>query len=247
MDKLIAQNIKVDMILCDLPYGVTACKWDKIIPFDELWERYERITKPNAAIVLFSAQPFTTDLIMSNRKMFRYEIIWEKTIPRGFINAKKMPMKAHDNICIFYKKLPAYNPIMQPRKDAYKKIGATQNKGTNFSELYNNDSKFIHKYVETGERYPTDVVHFSNWNGKGCFKSKTKEATNHPTQKPVNLCEYLIKTYTDEHDLVLDNCMGSGTTGVACENLSRDFIGIELDEHYFNIAQNRIEACKVLS
>ena len=180
----------IDMILCDLPYGVTKVKWDTVIPFEPLWEQYERIIKLNGAIVLFSTQPFTTDLICSNRNMFRYEIVWEKTQKTGFYNANKMPLKGHENILVFYK------------------------------------------------RYPHDVIHFSNWNG--ALFGKTKKATKHPTQKPVPVLEYLIKTYTNEGDTVLDNCMGSGSTGVACVNTGRDFIGIELDDNYFQIAEKRI-------
>ena len=224
----------IDMILCDLPYGVTKVKWDIVIPFEPLWERYERIIKPNGAIVLFSTQPFTTDLICSNRNMFRYEIVWEKTQKTGFYNANKMPLKGHENILVFYKSLPTYNPqkYTVKRKD----VGRVRNKKTDRCVLYGHVE--AQDWVETGQRYPHDVIHFSNWNG--ALFGKTEKATKHPTQKPVPVLEYLIKTYTNEGDTVLDNCMGSGSTGVACVNTGRDFIGIELDDNYFQIAEKRI-------
>lgn len=224
----------VDMILCDLPYGTTACKWDTVIPFEPLWEQYERIVKDRGAIVLLSAQPFTTDLIQSNRKLFRYEIIWEKTQKTGFYNANRMPLKGHENILIFYKKLPTYNP--QKYKVDRQDIGRVRNKKADRCVLYGHVNS--QDWTETGERYPHDVIHFSNWNG-ALFGNNSK-ATKHPTQKPVPLLEYLIKTYTNEGDIVLDNCMGSGSTGVACINTNRDFIGIELDDNYFAIAEKRI-------
>lgn len=224
----------IDMILCDLPYGVTKVKWDTVIPFEPLWEQYERIIKPNGAIVLFSTQPFTTDLICSNRNMFRYEIVWEKTQKTGFYNANKMPLKGHENILVFYKSLPTYNPqkYTVKRKD----VGRVRNKKADRCVLYGRVE--AQDWVETGQRYPHDVIHFSNWNG--ALFGKTEKATKHPTQKPVPVLEYLIKTYTNEGDTVLDNCMGSGSTGVACVNTGRDFIGIELDDNYFQIAEKRI-------
>ena len=224
----------IDMILCDLPYGVTKVKWDTVIPFEPLWEQYERIIKLNGAIVLFSTQPFTTDLICSNRNMFRYEIVWEKTQKTGFYNANKMPLKGHENILVFYKSLPTYNPqkYTVKRKD----VGRVRNKKADRCVLYGHVE--AQDWVETGQRYPHDVIHFSNWNG--ALFGKTKKATKHPTQKPVPVLEYLIKTYTNEGDTVLDNCMGSGSTGVACVNTGRDFIGIELDDNYFQIAEKRI-------
>lgn len=224
----------VDMILCDLPYGVTKVKWDTRIPFEPLWEQYKRIIKPNGAILLFSTQPFTTDLICSNRKMFRYEIIWEKTQKTGFYNANKMPLKGHENILVFYKHLPTYNPqkYIVERKD----IGRVRNKKADRCVLYGHVN--AQDWTETGERYPHDVVHFSNWNG-ALFGNSSK-ATKHPTQKPVPVLEYLIKTYTNEGETVLDNCMGSGSTGVACVHTNRKFIGMELDPHYFEIASKRI-------
>lgn len=252
----------VDMVLCDLPYGTTELKWDIVIPFEPLWEQYRRVIKNNGAILLFSVQPFTTDLINSNRKMFRYEIIWSKTQPLGFLNAKKMPLRAHENILVFYKNLPTYNPIKH--KVECKDIGHVHGgKNGKLYEQYigrkrgNSEYKInglgvygginpnvakTYEYIETGERYPTDIVKFSNWNG-ALFGNTTK-ANKHPTQKPVPLLEYLIKTYTNEGETVLDNTMGSGSTGVACINTGRNFIGIELDDNYFEIAKTRIEQYK---
>ena len=212
----------IDMILCDLPYGTTACKWDTIIPFEPLWEQYERVTKDNGAIVLTASQPFTTVLINSNIKRFRYSWTWEKEQGVNFLMAKKQPLKVHEDICVFSKKQTVYNPQMTEGKP-YIRSG----KG------YSGEVTGRVKKVQTknnGTRYPRSVIQF------------TRETGLHPTQKPVALFEYLIKTYTNEGDLVLDNCMGSGTTGVACKNLNRNFIGIELDPEYFKIAEKRIEA-----
>lgn len=226
----------IDMILCDLPYGTTQCKWDNVIPFEPLWKQYSRIIKDNGAILLFSTQPFTTDLIMSNRKLFRYDIVWQKTTKSGFLDAKKKPLKAHECICVFYKHRPTYNPIMTKveRKDIGRKKRASK-----ACEQYRQDLQ-LPQYEERGTRYPTDVITFSSWNGAR-FGDNSK-ATKHPTQKPVPLLEYLIKTYTNEGETVLDNCMGSGSTGVACINTNRNFIGIELQDNYFEIAKERIEA-----
>ena len=226
----------VDMILCDLPYGTTKCEWDKVIPFKPLWKQYKRIIKDNGAILLFSAQPFTTDLINSNRKMFRYEIIWQKTQGSGFLNAKKMPLRKHENICVFYKHLPTYNPQKYTidRKDK----GRERSNSKIRVNQYGTFKKPDYHWMEDGTRYPDDVIKFSNWNGAR-FGDNSK-ATKHPAQKPIPLLEYLIKTYTNEGNTVLDNCMGSGSTGVACVNTNRNFIGMELDEHYFEVAQNRI-------
>lgn len=220
----------VDMILCDLPYGTTKCKWDTIIPFDLLWKQYERVVKDHGAIVLFAQTPFDKVLGCSNLKLLRYEWIWEKTQATGHLNAKKMPMKAHENILVFYKKLPVYNPQKttghQPIH-SYTKYISTQNN----TELYGYMGKEISGGGET-ERFPRSVITFASDKQTCCL---------HPTQKPVALLEYLIRTYTNEGDTVLDSCMGSGSTGVACVNTNRNFIGIELDESYFNIAKTRIE------
>lgn len=213
----------VDMILCDLPYGTTQNKWDTVIPFEPLWEQYNRIIKDNGAIILFSQMPFTAVLINSNPKMFRYEWIWQKPSGTGFLNANKMPLKSHENICVFYKKAPTYNP----QKSVGKPYKCKQKSG---SSCWNYDETQGGYITESnGERFPVDVVKFN------------RETGLHPTQKPIALLEYLIKTYTNEGEVVLDNCMGSGSTGVACVNTNRNFIGIELDEGYFEIAKKRIE------
>ena len=213
----------INLILCDLPYGTTRNNWDEVIPFDKLWTQYNRIIKDNGAILLFSQMPFGANLIMSNTKMFRYEWIWEKTQATGHLNAKKMPMKAHENILVFYKHLPTYNPQMRTGFKAYtQKSGrASSNYGSQIQVITENN----------GERYPIDIVEFEKDSDK-----------LHPTQKPVVLLEYLIKTYTNESDIVLDNCMGSGSTGIACVNTNREFIGMELDEKYYKIACERLGA-----
>lgn len=233
----------IDLILCDMPYGITNLEFDKqSLPLDELWKHYNRIIKDNAAILLFSAQPFTTDLICSNRKMFRYEIIWKKTLSTGFLNAKKMPMRAHENICVFYKHLPTYHPQMQilsenEIKQKGLQIGQKRVVEKGICKQYGKYKK--DGYIEKGTRYPSDIIEFSNWNG--VIFGNTKNATKHPTQKPIPLLEYLINTYSNEQDVVLDNCMGSGSNGIACINTNRKFIGIEINKSYFDIAKRRIE------
>lgn len=213
----------IDMILCDLPYGTTNCKWDQVIPFDKLWEQYKRITKDNAAIVLFSQQPFTTDLINSNRKWFRYEIVWEKSRALGFLNAKRMPLRCHEVILVFYKRLPTYNPQFTVGKPYVRK-----DSGKAKTNLYNVKWKESSS-INTGIRYPRDVIRVT---GKD-------DGHYHPTQKPVELAEYLIKTYTNPGEVVLDNCVGSGTTCVAAIRTGRRFIGIEKDAHFAKVAQER--------
>ena len=222
-------NKSIDMILCDLPYGVTARnKWDEILPFDKLWERYERIIKDNGAIVLTASQPFTSKLIISNLKLFKYEWIWEKTSATGHLNAKKMPMKAHENIVVFYKKTPTYNP--QKTTGHKRKVSKAEHKIDCIMTTNYNEHGFT--TYDSTERYPRSVQVFST--------DKQKEAL-HPTQKPVALFEYLIKTYTNEGMTVLDNCMGSGTTAIACMNTNRNYIGFELDNTYYELANKRIE------
>ena len=212
----------VDMILCDLPYGITACKWDSIIPFEPLWEQYERVIKDNGAIVLTASQPFTTKLINSNIDMFRYCWYWNKVKPSNHLNAKIQPLRLFEDVAVFYKKPPTYNPQMVKRD---KPVSGTD-KGT--QETYGK-TKGGYKKTYT-HKYPDGHLVFAKENGG-----------IHPTQKPVALLEYLIKTYTQEGEVVLDSCMGSGSTGVACVNTGRSFIGMELDENYFNIAKKRIE------
>ena len=218
----------VDMILCDLPYGTTACKWDTIIPFEPLWEQYERVIKDNGAIVLFGQEPFSSNLRSSNFKLYRYDWIWEKDNHTNFLNIKKQPAKRHELISVFYKKQPTYNPQMWEGKENHS-VGNQIGKMVEREYL---GGKFALKETQKSNlKYPISILRFK---GEGRGKAV------HPTQKPVALCEYLIKTYTNEDELVLDNCMGSGTTGVACKNLNRNFIGIELDEGYFKIAKERI-------
>ena len=205
------------MIFMDLPYRTTACKWT-IIPFEPLWEQYKRIIKDNGAIVLTASQPFTSALVMSNFKMFKYEWIWEKTQATGHLDSKKKPMKAHENICVFYNKQPTYN--FQKTFGHKRKVSLAKHKENtdkNQAEIYHKADKFTD--YDTTERYPRSVLVFS---------SDKQKCSLHPTQKPVALFEYLIKTYTNEGDLVLDNCIGSGTTAIVCINTKRNFIGIEL-------------------
>lgn len=218
----------VDMILCDLPYGTTRNKWDIRIPFQPLWEQYTRVCKKNAAIVLFSQMPFSAELVCSNIKDFRYEWIWRKYKGTGFLNANRMPLKAHENILVFYKALPVYNP----QKKSGKPYKGSRSNG--HSICYNHFREIGAKSYD-GSRHPTTVIDFAACNDSAEYK------TVHPTQKPVPLLEYLIETYTNEGETVLDNCMGSGSTGVACVNTGRVFIGMELDEGYFEIAKQRIE------
>lgn len=216
----------IDMILCDLPYGTTNCKWDTIIPFDELWEQYERIIKDDGAIVLFAAQPFTSKLISSNIKNFKYCWYWEKNIATGFPFAKKQPLRAMEDIAVFYKKAPNYYPqglikLEKPLKQ--------RRKQGNQGGVYRSGGLVEKEYYKTHTNYPKNILKFN-----------VQREGLHPTQKPVNLLEYLIKTYTKERDLILDNCMGSGSTGEACLNTNRKFIGMELEEEIFDIAYNRI-------
>ena len=227
-------DASVDMILCDLPYGTTACKWDVIIPFDKLWEQYERIIKDNGAIVLFSGEPFTSNLIVSNIRLFRQKLTWLKTRPTNVFNAKKQFMNWTEDICVFYKKATTFNPQM--RTDGVftgAKIQRNNHDRSNGTLGKTGEKKdYVHE-SNGGLFYPKSVLEFSNvHNGGTGF---------HPTQKPVALLEYLIKTYTNEGETVLDNTMGSGSTMVACVNTNRKGIGIEMDEKYFEIAKNRVE------
>lgn len=223
------QNIpdgSVDMILCDLPFGVTRCKWDSCIPLDLLWKGYRRIRKENAAIVLFAAEPFTSELVFSNKSEFRYDMVWVKEQGTDFLNANRKPLKQHENILVFYHAMPTYNKQCGTGKP-YKAVNGNKNSSCwgGFKAGFCTDSD--------GKRNPTTVMHFN------------RERGFHPTQKPVPLLEYLIKTYTDEGETVLDNCMGSGSTGVACVNTGRSFIGMELNTEYFNVARKRIEEAEM--
>ena len=220
----------IDIVLADLPYGTTQCKWDSVIPLDDLWKEYKRIVKSNGAILLFAQTPFDKILGTSNLEMLRYEWIWEKTSATGHLNAKKMPMKAHENVLVFYKKLPTYNPQKTTGHEpinSYTKYVSTQNN----TEIYGEMKMELSGGGET-DRYPRSVL---------TFASDKQKSKLHSTQKPLALCEYFIKTYSNKGEIVLDNVMGSGTVGAACKNLGRQFIGIELDEDYFKIAKDRID------
>lgn len=219
----------VDMILQAPPFGTTDCAFDKRIPFEPMWEEFLRVTKHNAAIVLFSQMPFGAELIMSQRKLFRYEWIWEKSLGVGFLNAKKMPLRCHENILVFYRKLPTYNPQHWFDKPYQKPLW--QGKVTKNYNLLDRQEPYENP---TGKRYPIDILQFYT------ASTHTNIISIHPQQKPVPLLEYLIRTYTNEGELVLDATMGSGSTGVACMNTRRQFIGFELEEKFFNIAQKRI-------
>ena len=217
----------VDLILTDLPYGTTACKWDSVIPFEPMWEQLKRIIKPNGAIVMTASQPFTTALIASNIEMFRYCWVWEKSHPSNIANAKRMVMKWHEDVCVFYSRQPSYNPQKTKGKPNHSS-GKANGKRTNIS-IHN--PKLLQVDDFSGIKHPKSVIKINNPRIKG----------QHPTQKPVALMEYFIKTYTNEGETVLDFTMGSGSTGVACVNTKRSFIGIEQDDKYFAIAQERID------
>lgn len=218
----------VDAIITDLPYQQTQRnKWDVIIPFESLWKQYKRVIKDSGAIILFANGIFTAELMMSNKSMWRYNLIWEKTQPTGFLNAKRMPLRNHEDICVFYKKLPTYNPQMTTGHK--RKVSKAEHK-VNCKNTTDYGEYGATTYDST-ERYPKSV-----WK----FAKDIQKSALHPTQKPVALVEELIKTYTNPGEIVLDSCMGSGTTGVAAKNLGRRFIGIELDDKYFNIARERI-------
>ena len=215
----------IDMILCDLPYGTTACKWDTIIPFEPLWEQYERVIKDNGAIVLTASQPFTSALVMSNPELFRHQWIWNKKMGSNFFNVKQQPLKIHEEILVFSKNKTAYNPIMR--------VGKMRTKGS--KKEYGGDNVFGN-YTKTKSKndlyYPVSILEYSNADRRNKL---------HPTQKPTELFEYLIKTYTSKGETVLDNCMGSGTTAIACLNTDRQYIGFELEKDYYDIAQDRIK------
>ena len=241
----------IDMILCDLPYGMTSRnKWDIIIPFDKLWNQYTRIIKDNSAIVLFGKQPFTSMMIMSNPKIYKYNMIWRKNLKSGHLNTKRIPMGAYEDIMVFYKKQPIYNPQKIPRtyQKPSKKSYYTEstNYGRQRGDYIDNQSNWL---------YPDDVIDYEDGANLDALDLENEmlyikcvhnsSGKLHPTQKPVELLEWLIKTYTNENMTILDNCMGSGSTGVACLNTNRKFIGIEMDENYFNIAKERLENVKL--
>ena len=220
MDRLIAEGVVVDAVICDPPYGTTACKWDSIIPLTEMWLRVEKLVKPDGAIVLFGQQPFTSMLVSSNIGKFKYQWAWVKNNATGHLNAKRKPMHLFEDILVFGTKPPYYPQGLIPFNKKVRRGHNGDNYGVSGKEN-----------IQTHTNYPTDIL---------CFDYEKKKL--HPTQKPVALLEYLVKTYTNEGETVLDFAAGSGTTGVACKNLNRNFIGIELDVQYFNIAKERINA-----
>ena len=239
MDKLIEQGVKVDAVICDPPYGTTACKWDSVIPFDKMWNRLNKLIKPTGAIALFATEPFATKLRMSNLDNYRYDWYCIKTKPSLYQHAKNRPMRAVENACVFSKSKWGHKSQLKDKRMEYNPQGIssigvkTVTKNFNAGGVVGERPNQIGKQYEAFTGFPNDALEFKSITGKSCL---------HPTQKPVDLLEYLIRTYTNENDLVLDFTMGSGSTGVACVNLNRKFIGIEIDENYFNIAKDRIEA-----
>lgn len=222
------EDKSIDMIFCDLPYGTTQNKWDSVIDLPTLWGEYERVIKDNGAIVLFAQTPFDKVLGESNLKLLKYEWIWEKTQATGHLNAKKMPMKAHENILVFYKKLPTYNP---QKTTGHKPMNSGVRRSSLKNENYNEINKVDLPFGGDTDRYPRTVLE---------FKSDKQKNYLHPTQKPLALIEYMIKTYTNEGDLILDNTCGSGTTGLGAKNLNRNYIMMEQDPKYFEIAKARV-------
>ena len=218
-------NQSIDLILCDLPYGTTQNKWDTVIPFDPLFKEYNRVIKDNGVIALSGQSLFTVDLIAANRKYYRYTVIWEKTKAGGFLNAKRMPLQAHEDIAVFYKKLPTYNPQMVAGKP-YTKTAVTDGDGANYGKF----SRVGTTNINDGTRYPRSVIRIANDN----------HGSIHPTQKPVELFEWLIKTYSNPGDIVLDNCAGSHTTAIAALNTGRNFICMEMNDEYHKLGQQRI-------
>lgn len=222
------EDKSIDMIFCDLPYGTTKCKWDIIIPFDELWSEYERVIKDNGVILLFGNEPFSSALRTRNLKLYRYDWIWEKTKATGFQNSKIQPMRKYENLSVFYKRKPTYNPQgLVKKEDAKTNVRSGNIKNEHSFNTYKGKNP-----VAEFTNYPTNIVKFKNASGKGHL---------HPTQKPLSLIEYMIKTYTNEGDLILDNTCGSGTTGRGAKNLNRDYIMMETNEEYYEIACKRLE------
>lgn len=219
----------VDMILCDLPYGTTQNKWDSVIPFEPLWKEYKRIIKDNGAIVLTAAQPFTSALVMSNPKMFKYDWIWKKPKGTGHLNAKKQPMRDKEDVLVFYRKQPTYNPQFTTGTPYKNKAGKDHSAKNSMTGSYGEYTNF--RYDNDGKRYPKQVIEFG----------VVERGTIHPTQKPTELMEFMIKTYSNEGETVLDNCSGSGTTAISAINTNRKFILMEMDDKYFDVSGDRIE------
>ena len=223
------EDKSIDAVICDLPYGTTACKWDSILPLDLLWNEYERIIKDDGAIVLFGSQPFTSNLINSNTKLFKYELIWDKVSTSSGVMAKKQPMKCHENIMVFYKKQPTYNPQMQ-KGTQWKRGGKNRSTPQIYGEIKSIGKP---KNDDTDMKYPKSIITFSNAN---------RNNRVHPTEKQIDLMEWIVKTYTNEGDTVLDNTMGSGTTNLACLKLNRKSIGIEKEKQYYDVAVRRLSS-----
>lgn len=219
----------IDMILCDLPYGTTQCKWDIVIPFGALWDQYERIIKDSGAIILFGAEPFSSHLRLSNLKLYKYDIIWDKVKGTGYLNSKKQPMRNHEVISVFYKKQCTYNPQKtsgHPNKISYRSKDLQ-------TEVYGKTNRDT--YYQSTERYPRSIQ---------CFSTDTQNSSLHPTQKPIALLRWLIRTYSNENEIVLDNCIGSGSTAIACIEENRRYIGFEKEEKYYNVCNKRIDTYK---
>lgn len=231
MDKLIKQGIKVDMILTDPPYGTTACKWDSVIPFDAMWERLNKLIKSNGAIVLFGSEPFSSQLRVSNIKNFKYDWKWDKVVGSNFVNAKRMPLKIYEDVCVFYSKQPTYNPQMTIRQKENERISGK----SKLKENRINGVQQIIRDTTNRKKYPVNKLEFNRLS-----KELNSKYVLHPTQKPVSLLMYLVRTYTNENEVVLDFTMGSGSTGVACMLTDRKFIGIEWDDKYFEISKSRL-------
>ncbi len=231
MDQLIEQEIKVDMILCDPPYGTTACKWDSVIPFDAMWERLNKLIKSNGAIVLFGSEPFSSYLRMSNIENYKYDWKWDKVVGSNFVNAKRMPLKIYEDVCVFYSKQPTYNPQMTIRQKENERISGK----SKLKENRINGVQQIIRDTTNRKKYPVNKLEFNRLS-----KELNSKYVLHPTQKPVSLLMYLVRTYTNENQVVLDFTMGSGSTGVACMLTDRKFIGIELDDKYFEISKSRL-------
>jgi len=238
----------IELILTDLPYGTTACKWDTIIPFDKLWEMVNYLLKPNGAFITTASQPFTSALVMSNPKMFRYEYVWDKIKGSGFLNANKMPIIRHEQVLVFYNSLPTYNKQLKKRNANSHSLGKvenyTKNDPKNINGVYGMQGiEFKKRNIidDYSLKNPDSIIEITIGNNRGKYKRY------HPTQKPIELMQYLLKTYSNENMTIFDPCMGSGTTGIACKNLNRNFIGIEKDENYFKIAEQRINARTLFS